>query len=443
MTKQEQIAQLKAAREIMKAQQEKRLGASTSSPEAKSFKTLESKACAKYGAKSLDEVITKNSSSRSLKALGREDREALLNLKEAVDVTVMTAAYFGTSIKNSPAYESTLVPAIKAFGINVGEVGYDWIPTGVSESYVEEYNLDRKVAALFTEIKMPTNPYKFPVQSNGIVARKIGENTQLSPKDQFSSSAITFSAVKISNQLELPEEITEDSAVDIMKVVREQLLQGEEKAIEIAILEGDADGTHQHTNSQLGAGAPAVDSAERLFDGLRKRALAAGLKVDQGGTAPSEAKLSDLRKIMGKYGVRSSELAMIPSIHAYNGLMLLPSVRTVDKYGPQATVLAGELAKYDGIPVIVSEFLRDDTDATGVNGATPSQNTRASIILVNRKRFMTAVRRGTMVKVENNRTFNDVWDMVSFSRKAFDGVLKADGSNGATETSVALLYNVA
>jgi hypothetical protein len=95
----------------------------------------------------------------------------------------------------------------------------------------------------------------------------------------------------------------------------------------------------------------------------------------------------------------------------------------------------------DLIPIIVSEWLREDTTAAGgVNGA--SGNTKATMLLVNRKRFFCGLRRAIQVKVENNRTAFDAWDMVSFSRRAFEGVLKADGSNASTEKTVALLYNI-
>mgnify|MGYP000872903069 CR=1 FL=1 len=442
--KKKAIEQLKAARETLTQYKQARLGASTASaPEAKNFKAGEIKACSKWGVKSFDELIQLNTGSRQFKAMSHEDRENVRSLKEACDIAVMSSVLFKKPLRETAAYSETIVPALKAFGINSGEVGYEWIPTAVSESYIDEYNLDRKVAALFTEIKMPSNPYKFPILSNGAIGRKLGENVQQGTKDQFASSAITFNAVKISNQYEIPEEITEDSAVDVMKVIRQELMEGQEKAMEIAILEGDTAVTHQHTNTQIpgASGAPAADSSERLFDGLRKRAIAGSLTVDCAGPA-DESKLSLLRQKLKKFGVNPSELALIAGVRGYNQLMQLDDVRTLEQYGPQAPVLSGELAKYEGIPVIVSEWLREDTDSTGVNGATALNNVKASMILVNRKRFMCGLRRAIVVRVENNRTAFDAWDMVSYARKAFDGVLKADGSNAASETSVALLKNI-
>ncbi len=440
MKSKELLAQLKAARDNLKNYKEKRLGASTGTAEAKGFAEIEKKAVAKFGVKSINDLIRINTADRRYKAVGQESRDAVKNLKEAVDVTLMVARRFGMAPQNTKAYEELVQPALKAFGIDSGDTGYNWIPTMVAETYIDEYNLERKVAALFTEVKMPSNPYDYPVLNNGAIATKLAENSQKGTKDVFADSKITFRAVKLSNQYELPEELQEDSAVDVMKVIRQELIEGQEKAMEIAILEGDTTGTHMHTNTGIPGqtSTPASDSPERVFMGLRKRALAASLKVDCAGPT-DESKLSALRQQLGKYGVNPAELALICGPLGYNELLQLDDVRTLEQYGQQATVIQGELAKYEGIPVIVSEWLREDTDANGVNGV--SGNTKKSMLLVNRKRFYTGLRRAVQIKVENYRTAFDAWDMVSFSRRAFEGVLKADGSN-ASESTCALLYNI-
>ena len=449
-------AQLEAAKTNVVEFKKARSGAAASGAgETKTLAQIERAVCAKFGVKSIQgERLIKggykggllhiNTSDKAFRALPIEQREAVKSFKEAVDVTLMCAMVLKQAPQETRAYEELLQPALKALGIAGGEVGALWVPTAVSEAYVEEYNLERKVAGLFQEIKMPTNPYDFPVMSNGAVATKLGENTQKSSKDQFGATKITFRATTLSNQYELPEELTEDSAVDVMKLIREQLIIGQEKAMEIAILEGDTTSTHQHANSYFGAGVPASDSSERVFDGLRKRALAAELTVDCGGKPLNESQATLVRRKMGKYGINPAELAWIAGVNVYNEFMQLDDVRTLEQYGPQAPVLSGELGKYEGIPIIVSEYMREDLAATGVN--TDTDDALASLILVNRKRWFTGLRRAIQVRVEDYRIQYDVTDMVSFSRRAFEGVLKSDGSNAAGafgEKSVALLINVA
>lgn len=217
--------------------------------------------------------------------------------------------------------------------------------------------------------------------------------------------------------------------------------------MEIAIIEGDADGTNQHYYSQLAdvaaltALSTITNSAENFFHGIRKRLMAASAKVDAGNDALNEADLANGRKFMGKYGVDPSQLAIIVGPKVYNQMLQLDDVRTIEQYGAAATVLTGELAKYEGIPVIVSEYIREDLHTTGFN-TNGGDNDTGSVIFVNRKRWFVGTRRAIQVKVENNRTQYDVLDLVSFSRKAFQAVLKVDGSNYATESSGALVFNI-
>lgn len=444
MDRKQLLEQLKSAKSNIEAYRSKRLAASGSAP-APSHQAEEKRVAAKWGCKSLNEMIRINTGDRKFAYLSREDKENVKSLKEATDVTLMIAQRLGIAPERTKAYQELVQPAVKALGIGSSDAGYQWIPTMVSDSYIDEYNLERKVASLFQEIKMPSNPYVYPVLSNGAIATKLAQASKKSSPDQFSTdSTITMTAVKLSNQYELPEELEEDSAVDVMKVIRQELIEGQEKAMEIAILEGDTTSTHQHTNTGIPglSGTPAADSPERVFDGLRKRALAASAsKVDAGANQLNEGHLASARGKMGKFGVNPADLALIMGPKGYVEAQQLDDVRTLEQYGPQAPVLSGELAKYEGIPVIVSEWLREDTNTAGVNGA--SGNTKLTVLLVNRKRFFCGLRRAIQVRVENYRTQFDVWDMVSFSRRAFQGVLKADGSNYATESTISIIYNIA
>jgi HK97 family phage major capsid protein len=404
----------------------------------------------KWGVKTFDDLTKVNTADRKYAYLGKEDREQVKALKESVDIAVLCSQIFKKPVKETKFFKEELSIQLKAFGIDSGDDGYEWIPTMVADSYIDEFNLERKVAGLFMEVKMPSNPYKWPVLTGGAIARKVGEVTALSTPQVFKTDkTITFDAIKMTNQYALPEELSEDSAPDVIKVIRQELMEGQEKAMEIAILEGDADGTPQHYYSQLPDVAAltqtstVTDSPEQFFHGIRKRLMAAtGAKVDCGNAAVTETEMSSARSKMGKFGVDPSQLAIIAGPKVYNQLLQLDDVRTLEQYGAQATVITGELAKYEGAPVIVSEYLREDLHSTGFN-ANGGSNDRGSIIMVNRKRWFVGVRRAIVVKVENNRTQYDVLDLVSFSRKAFQAVLKSDGSNYATESAGAVIYNIA
>jgi len=415
-----------------------------------------------FGVKSMNDLMKVDTSAKKYSYLGKQEIEAVKSLKEAVDVAVVTAQILkfretegksstisAEDVKSLSFFNDELDFHMKAFGINTGNDGFDWIPTMVSDSYIDEFNLDRKVSGLFAEIKMPSNPYRFPVLTGGAIARKVGAISALAPAQVFKTDkTIQFDAVKMTNQYELPEELNEDSAPDVVKVIRQELIEGQEKAIEIAILEGDTLGV-MHDESQLPDVTPGTlitaitDSPEYFFDGLRKRALGAGAagSVNAGGAKLTETEMSACRSKMGKFGVDPSQLAIIVESKGYNQMLQLADVRTLNEYGSKGTVITGELAKYEGAPVIVSEYLRADTTSTGKN-VTAGANNFLSVIMVNRKRWFLGLRRAVQVRVEKNRTQYDVLDLVSFCRKAFQGVLKADSSNYAQESSVAIIYNI-
>ena len=444
-----ELKQAKAKR--LQASQAAQNKASGLSKSTKEMPESARKSLRKWGAKNFEELTKVNTSDRKFAFITKEEREAVKEFKESVDIAVLCSKIFNKPVKETKYFQDELQFRLKAFGINSGEDGFEWIPTMVSDTYIDEFNLDRKVASLFTEVKMPSNPYKWPVLTQGAIARKVGEVTALGTPQVFKTDkTITFDAIKMTNQYALPEELSEDSAPDVIKVIRQELVEGQEKAMEIAILEGDADGTHQHHFSQLpdvagGTLTSAVlDSPEHFFDGIRKRLMGAGApaQVNAGGVAVTETELSTARGKMGKFGVDPSQLAIIVGPKVYNQLLQLDDVRTLEQYGANATVLSGELAKYEGAPVVVSEYLREDLAATGFN-TVGGPNTTGSVLMVNRKRWFTGVRRPIMIKVENNRTQYDVLDMVSFSRKAFQAVLATGGANYAAESSGAVVFNIA
>ncbi len=411
----------------------------------KALVQLEREAGSRWGVKTLKDLIRVNTSDKRYRHIPLEQKEAVKSLKEATDIALMCAKYFGKPIQKTQAYQDLVVPTLKAFGIESGDDGYEWIPTASATSYIDEFNLDRKVSGLFQEISMPTDPYDYPVLSNGAIATILGVASEKSTKDTFSTSKISFSAKKLSNQYELPEELQEDSAVDVMKVIRQELIEGQEKALEIAILEGDTTNTHQHTNTGIPgqSGTPAADSPERVFDGLRKRCVAGtNSKTSAAAAKLNESHLRTARQNMGKFGLNPADLAWICGPKGQNQFMDLDDVRTLEQYGPQAPVLTGEMGKYEGIPIVASEWLREDTDTTGINGAVGGNNVKLSVFLVNRKRWFLGLRRAVQVKVANNRTSFDVWDMVSFSRRAFQGTLNSTASNFTTESTACLIYNI-
>lgn len=407
-----------------------------------------------FGCQHPAQLLRVNTAHKNFAGVPAEIKQVVLDLKMTVNTArFISQQFYGEAqdfIGTDPSQDragkvkgmldhyfgkNELSTRLKAFGSTVVGAGDEFVPTLMSQIYAEELQMPREVQSKFREMKMPSNPYELPVAGGFTKARKIAENTQATGTNFTTSNKITFSATKLVEYYELPEELTEDSAPDIYALGMREITEAQNRAVEAAIINGDDDGTHIDSDTQAGA----ADLAEKVWKGLRRQALANsanGGTTDFSNAVVSEALLRTLRSRMKKAGVKPSDLMFIADPIVLQQLNALTNVATIDKYGPQATVLTGELAKYQGIPIVASESMRSDLNATGVyDGVTTN---RAGLLLVNIKRWYIGMRRPIVIKVMQDLPSYDRWLMASYQRLDFKG-----HTQSASEVSVAYGYNIA
>lgn len=330
------------------------------------------------------------------------------------------------------AKETDLANRLKAFGTGVSGEGAEWIETMISSSFVDEYLLEKRVANAFQDITMPSNPFKLPVKKNGTTARIVAEGSAATGSS-FGTDAITFDAEnKLVELYNLPEELNEDSAIAFLSLGRQEVIDSQIKAIETAILNGDITATHQDSDVTDAA------DARKAWKGLRKAALAnsANGVVVNFGAAIGATKLDEMLAAGGKFTLNPREAFFIVSSQISHQLSALDEVTSVDKFGPMATILSGYLSAYRGRGIMVSEFLREDLNASGVyDGVTM---TKGGLLLVNKTRWYLAHRRPIRVRVAADaRAEYDRYQLVSYQRADFKG-----HTQSATEKSVIYGVNV-
>lgn len=337
----------------------------------------------------------------------------------------MTDHYYG---------KNELAPRLKAFGSTVATGGDEWVPTLISAQYAEELQLERAVQDKFQEMPLASAPFDLPVAGGFTKARKIAENTAITDTN-FTTSKITFSPIKSGEYYIIPEELTEDSAPAIYQLGTREVVESQLRAVEAAMLNGDDDGTHIDSDTQaLGA-----DVAEKFWKGLRRQAIANsanGGTTDFGNAAISETLLRTLRARMKKAGVNPRQLVFFVDPVGLQQMVGLNNVSTREVYGELATVVTGELARYQGIPIVTSEFMRSDLNATGVYDGTTVN--RTGILLVNMTRWWVGQRRPIRVKIQEDMPNQDRWLLASYQRLDFKGFAQS-----ATEISTAYGYNIA
>lgn len=321
----------------------------------------------------------------------------------------------------------------RALDVDTSGEGGTWVPTGIGASLHEKVRAAGRVSALFARIDLPTNPWKWPIEGADATAYRVAEPTGDTETKVGASTpgtvAATFDAEIFGARTLFSRSLEADSALAILPYAQRKLIQAFVDAEEKAILDGDSDGTHQDTDVQaIGATDPRT-----AWDGLRKRALA---NASAATTSSTVANLAAIRALMGKWGLNPADLAFIVGVSAAHDLISDSNVLTVDKMGPNATILNGQLASVYGIPIIVSEHVRENLNASGIQDGITT--TKTYNLCVNRSEWAMGQRMALDVEVDDSiyrETYQRV--VVGFMREDFQNIGDASGND-----DTAIGYNV-
>ena len=320
----------------------------------------------------------------------------------------------------------------RAMDVDTSAEGQAWVPTGIGMDLHAKVRAAGRVAALFSRIDLPTNPWKWPIEGADAVAYRVAEPTGNTESKMTASTpgtvAATFDAEIFGARTLFSRSIEADSALAILPYVQRKLVQAFVDAEEKAIIDGDTDGTHQ--DSDVGA---STTDARTAWDGLRKRGLA---NASAATTTSTVANLFAIRALMGKWGLNPADLAFIVGVSAAHDLLVDTNVLTVDKIGPNATILNGQIASIGGVPVVVSEHVRENLNASGVHDGITT--TKTVNICVNRNEWVMGQRMALDVEVDDSiyrETYQRV--AVAFMREDFQNV-----GDASTNDDTAVGYNV-
>lgn len=350
-----------------------------------------------------------------------------------IDSKAKTGAEGFQVARNHKAFKDQYRTILRALDTDTSSEGTEWVPTGIGASLHEKVRAAGKVAPLFAQINLPTNPWKWPLEGADATAYRVAEPTSDTATKVSASTpgtaAATFDAEILGGRILFSKSLEADSALAILPFSQAKLIRAFVDAEEKAILDGDSDGTHQDSDTQA-AGATHASSA---WDGLRKRALA---ETTQATTTTSAANLAAIRKSMGKWGVNPMDCAYIVGVSSYLVLMTDSNLLTVDKLGPNATILNGQIGTLFGVPVIVSEHVRENLNASGVYDGITTTKTYA--LCVNRGEWAMGLRSPLAVEVDDSiyrETYQRV--VVGFMREDFQHIGAV-----STDDNTSIGYNI-
>lgn len=360
-------------------------------------------------------------------------------LKKAPNATKLWARLTEESPEFKKALDST----------TAGE-GDEWVPTGMSPALVEEVTQMGMIEQMHPHIPMPTQPYDVPLQVGRLTAYLASEQTADSGQTAVTKSSgasmtnkLTLTAVDLAVEVLTSKHLEEDSIVAILPFLRAEVVKALARGIEEAGINGDTTATHQDTDIE----AAGATDRRTAWMGFRKLALANNYSVDfaGAGNAFDFETFMKVRAKHGKYGINPTDLYWILSLQGYFKALSLkdsggsPVVTTLDKMGARATAITGVLGSLGGSDIAVSEFSRDDLNASGVNGAVAGDNIKSSILSVQKSGFVFGDRRDARVQLLDQIYAEYQQDaLLSVIRKAFAPLRPI-----ATNAAVAIGYNVA
>lgn len=250
------------------------------------------------------------------------------------------------------------------------------------------------VANLLRNISMQTNVMTMPLNPEAgygtwVTNAQFGTTASPGAAQTHRLSEITLNSYKLATTEYLMYEEEEDSLIVLLPIIRDAMVRRVAKSVDLAMLRG------------AGGGADPVK-------GLATYDATSAVTVTN-TTAASVATLRALRKDLGVWGLDTANVTYIVSDSVYFDLLDDTTFQTMDKVGPAATLLTGQIGVIGNSPVLVSsEF---PTKAGGSTSAT----TNYGAIAFAKDNFLVGNQRGLRF---------DTQDLVETQRKVLVASLR-------------------
>ena len=316
--------------------------------------------------------------------------------------------------------------------------GDELVATLEARELWQDVNLQTLVAPIVPTFPMPSNPFEVPRQLGDVNFFPGTENTTTSDT-ALATGRTTLTAYELVGQVPYSFTLEEDGVIAMLPEIRAGLVRNVAEVLDDIILNADKSTTNNINADGASITASTAGKAHWLlgYDGMLHLPLVDNTsQANNHNAAVSDDMFNELRVKLGKYGARPSQLAWIMDVNTFIRAQSISQFRTMDKLGPNATLLTGMLGAVEGIPVIVSEQMPlADADGKITDGA--SSNTKGRLLLVNRTQWAQGFRRQLMIDVDRDTQKRQTVVTVSFRHALAE---RSGARSSATHT--ALQYNI-
>jgi len=276
------------------------------------------------------------------------------------------------------------------------------------------------------------------------------------------TSALSYTVKDLACAVQFDRNAEADAIIAFLPELRAQMAEGMALALFDAIINGDTTATHQDSlaawapEGVFPVAAPSGGSSvggtldhRRAFLGLRARAF------DIGATAKSDlassytfAKIQGMHaKMSGGVGQNPARVAIFASFeNILNRFSTISEVVSLEKFGPQATVITGQVLSIGGKPVVRAWPLGRTGAETGafhtdgLHSATANNNTKQSIVMVDLDRYVVGTRKGLTIESDTN-ILNNTSTLVASGRYALESPDHSAALTSASTVNVVVGYD--
>tara|TARA_Y100000593_G_C4323788_1_gene345525 strand:+ start:11907 stop:13382 length:1476 start_codon:yes stop_codon:yes gene_type:complete len=290
--------------------------------------------------------------------------------------------------------------------------GSQWTQAQFVDSLYESYTVPRRLRSLLPTVECDRGSLIIPTLTKGAqpyVQGTAGDDINLSayPASTVTTGQTVISLAGMTVRCVVDQVAAEDSALALASVLSRNIGESIESGFEDCMINGQTGivgsfdtGLASWTGPD-GRWTAGSSSDHRLtFDGWRKLAFDASTQntPNDGADVLFSDIVSCISK-MGEFGAAERLMVVSPSFLIKN-LLDMSELATIDKFGPQATVLTGQVGALLGMPVIMSRFMTDDLNANGKYDNITKDYT--GYLIYNRSSYVQYLRRGLQIESQRN-----------------------------------------
>ncbi len=348
-----------------------------------------------------DAVLSRASNDRVRVRGGQLDGFDMVDL--AIMRSLLTAQQARPQDYDSRALQAWEQSVQRAMDSTTAGAGDELVGREEARQLWADVNVETAVASLFETVTMPSNPFDIPLQLGDVNWYPGTANVAVSSTN-LSTAKQTLTAYELVGMVPWAYELDEDAVIAMMAEVRATLLRNSAQVLDDIVLNADTSLTGNINYDGTALTATTVGHAHYLvgFDGLVHLPLVDNTAMRNDHNAAVSADMfNELRRKLGKYGLRPSELAFVTDVNTFIAVQSITEFQTVDKLGTNATLLTGQLGSVEGVPVVVSEQMAL-ADADGKVTAAGNVASTGRLLLVNRTQWRKGFKRELLIETERD-----------------------------------------